>query len=222
MSPDQRNHDSLAGLPFPLILAGPSGAGKTTVCDGLCARPDAHRFLFSVSLTTRSPRVGEKDGVDYGFIARREFEALVEQDQMLEHATVHGELYGTPRVNLEAARAANAHLLLDIDVQGARQVKAAVPEVVTIFLVPPTGGRIVERLQKRRSETPEQLTRRLAGARAELEAAGEFDYLVVNDTLDDAVELVACIVKGEGAASRRLGERGAEYVARIVRELEPF
>ena len=222
MNPSSTSLDSPAGSPFPLILAGPSGAGKTTVRDRLCAGADADRFLFSVSLTTRAPRPGEKEGVDYGFVARPEFEALVERGHMLEHATVHGELYGTPRINLDTARAANAHLLLDIDIQGARQVRTAVPEVVSIFLVPPTGGRIVERLRRRGSETPEQLERRLASARAELEAASEFDYLVVNDELDDAVKLVSCIVCGEGAASRRLREHGADYVARIIRELEPF
>ncbi len=221
MNPGSASPESLACPPFPLILAGPSGAGKTTVRDRLLAGPDADRFLFSVSVTTRAPRPGEKDGVDYGFITRREFEASIERGELLEHATVHGELYGTPRANLDLAVRANAILLLDIDVQGARLVRAAVPGVVSIFLFPPTGGRIVERLRRRASETPEQLSRRLANARVELEAAAEFDYLVVNDELDEAVEEVRGILRSEEAATRRLGTRGTDYAARIIRELEP-
>lgn len=224
---------------FPVVLAGPSGAGKTSVCARLLAEPGS-RYLFSVSMTTRPPRAGERDRVDYRFVSEAEFEALVESGAMLEHATVHGERYGTPRDNLDRARAAGRHLLLDIDVQGARQLRDAVPESVSIFIVPPTADRIVRQLRGRGSETRAQLDRRVAGARAELQAAPAFDYLVVNDRLADAVAAVSAIVSAivsriesagpsagpTGVASERPGRRGGLAAAdrarleRILRELD--
>ena len=205
--------------PFPVILAGPSGAGKTTLRDRLLGEPGSP-YLFSVSMTTRSPRPGEREGVDYRFVSHADFEALATDGALLEHATVHGERYGTPRDNLDRAREAGAHLLLDIDVQGARQVRRAAPEAVSIFIVPPTADRIVRQLRGRGSETPPQLERRLAGARAELEAAAEFDYLVVNDRLEEAVAAVSSVVARHRGPAGRLGAADREYVARIVRELD--
>jgi guanylate kinase len=125
---------------FPVILAGPSGAGKTTVRDRLLADPLGLPFRFSVSMTTRAPREGEVHGVDYRFVDRPRFLELVDAGGMLEHAEVHGELYGTPRENLVEALAEDAFLLLDIDVQGARQLRESTPEAVSIFLVPPSSA----------------------------------------------------------------------------------
>ena len=190
-------------MSFPVILAGPSGAGKTTVRDRLLTEPSDIAFRFSVSMTTRRPREGETDGIDYRFVDRAAFEATVDAGRMLEHAEVHGELYGTPGTNLDAARSEGAFLLLDIDVQGARQLRRAVPETVSIFLLPPTGGRILERLRGRGSETAEQLRRRLASAVDELDAVGEFDYAVINDDLDAAVRAVRSIVVAESCAVGR-------------------
>lgn len=204
--------------PFPVVLAGPSGAGKTTLCARLIAEAGS-RFRFSVSMTTRAPRAGERDAVDYRFVSRPAFEALVERGDMLEFATVHGERYGTPRDNLERACAAGVHLLLEIDVQGARQLREAVPEAVSIFLVPPTAARIVGQLRGRGSETPEQLRARIAAARAELAAAEAFDYLVVNDRLGEAAAAVSSIVARHRGARRRLGAEDRARVARIGREL---
>lgn len=205
---------------FPVILSGPSGAGKTTIRDRLLAEAGRPGFLFSVSMTTRAPRAGERDGVDYRFVSRSRFEALVDDGAMLEYATVHGERYGTPRDNLDRARDAGAHLLLDIDVQGARQVWEAVTEVLSIFIVPPTGERIARQLRGRGSETPEQLRRRLANARSELEAAAGFDRLVVNDRIGEAVAEVSALVAKGLVPGRRLGAAEWRYVKRIIGELD--
>lgn len=205
--------------PFPLILAGPSGAGKTTIRDRILALSGAPPTVFSVSTTTRAPRSGERDGVDYRFVGRETFAELVESGRMLEHAEVHGERYGTPRDNLDRARARGAHLLLDIDVQGARQVRRAVPEAVSVFIVPPSGDRILERLRRRGSETDEQLERRLATARAELAAVAEFDYLVVNDDLDGAVEAIRAVIDAESRAIPRLGAAAERFARRLAGEI---
>ncbi|MYA33370.1 MAG: guanylate kinase [Gemmatimonadales bacterium] len=202
------------------MLSGPSGAGKTTIRDRLLAEPRSPGFLFSVSMTTRAPRARERDGVDYRFVSRSRFEALVDSGAMLEHATVHGERYGTPRENLHRAREGGAHLLLDIDVQGARQVWETVAEVLSIFIVPPTGERIARQLKGRGSESPEQLRHRLANARSELKAAAEFDRLVVNDRIEEAVVEVSARVAEGLAPGRRLGAADRRYVKRIIGELD--
>jgi guanylate kinase len=201
---------------FPVLLAGPSGAGKTSIRDRLLS-DDAPDYLFSVSMTTRAPRTGEVDGADYRFVTRREFGDLVGRGEVLEHAEVHGELYGTPRMNLDAALDAGRHLLLDIDVQGARQVRKAVPETVSIFVVPPSGARVLDRLRGRASETPEQLRRRLESACRELDAVGEFDYLIVNDDLGRAVSEVRAIVTAESRSVRR-ADGWSRSVARSLRD----
>lgn len=205
---------------FPVILAGPSGAGKTTIRDRLLANAASPGFHFSVSMTTRAPRAGERDGADYRFVSRDRFEALVDAGAMLEYATVHGERYGTPRDNLDRAREAGAHLLLDIDVQGARQVWEAVAQVLSIFIVPPTADRIARQLRGRGSESPEQLRRRLTNARSELEAAAEFDRLVVNDRIEDAVAEVSALVAKGLVPDRRLGAAEQRQVKRIIGELD--
>ncbi len=205
---------------FPVILAGPSGAGKTTIRDRLLADAASPGFHFSVSMTTRAPRAGERDGADYRFVSRDRFEALVDAGAMLEYATVHGERYGTPRDNLDRAREAGAHLLLDIDVQGARQVWEAVAQVLSIFIVPPTADRIARQLRGRGSESPEQLRRRLTNARSELEAAAEFDRLVVNDRIEDAVAEVSALVAKGLVPDRRLGAAEQRQVKRIIGELD--
>lgn len=192
---------------FPVILSGPSGAGKTTVRDRVLGSDAGSRaWMFSVSMTTRRPRPGERDGEDYRFVDRGEFERRIDAGEMLEFAEVHGELYGTPRSNLEEAREVGVHLLLDIDVQGARQVRRAVSDVVSIFILPPSGHRVVERLRSRASETEGELRARLENALAELEAIAEFDYVVVNDDLEAAVSAVCAIVAAEETAVRQLAD----------------
>jgi guanylate kinase len=139
---------------------------------------------------------------------------------MLESAEVHGELYGTPRSNLDAARKAAAHLLLDIDVQGARQVRRSVPDVVSIFVLPPTGAHIVQRLRSRASETDTQLRARLESALAELEAMGEFDYVVVNEDRAEATAAVIAIVEAEERAVSQLDEKASARAIELRGEIE--
>lgn len=209
-----------AQVTFPIILSGPSGAGKTTLRDRLLGGASARRFLFSVSMTTRNPRSGETDGGDYRFVDRATFEELVESRGMLEYAVVHGDLYGTPRSNLDAARASGRHLLLDIDVQGARQVRAVVPEAVSIMVLPPSAREMLRRLEGRGSETPEQLSRRYESAVSELDAVGEFGYVVVNESLADALDRVIAIVAAEERSVSRVGAEAEEFARRLKGEIE--
>lgn len=203
---------------FPIVLAGPSGSGKTTVGHALVERRSD--VVFSVSATTREARAGEVDGDDYHFLTRDRFRELVERDAMLEYAEVHGEWYGTPRRNLAVAREADSHLLLDIDVQGARQVRDAVPEVVRVFLLPPSGDRIVERLRGRGTEDEAELRERLRRAEAELAAIGEFDYAMVNDEWRTAVATLDAIITAEEGSIPRLGETAIAWAGDLAREIK--
>ncbi|UCF19334.1 MAG: guanylate kinase [Gemmatimonadota bacterium] len=181
---------------FAVAICAPSGTGKTTVARALTAASDD--LVFSVSATTRAARAGERDGVDYHFVGRGDFEQMIAEDALLEWAEVHGELYGTPRRNLEEAERLGRRLILDIDVQGARQVKSARPDSALIFLLPPSFQAWVERLRRRGSEDEARVRRRLETARAELQAVDEFQYVVVNDRLEEAVARLGAIVAAEG------------------------
>ena len=191
----------------PIVLSGPSGGGKTSVCDGLVRRRTD--VEFSVSVTTRPPRPGEVDGRHYRFVDRVRFERMAEAGELLEWAEVHGEMYGTPRDQLESIREGRT-LLLDIDVQGARDVRRRVPEAVLVFLLPPGAESMLARLRKRGSEDEETLRRRMRTALAELDAVGEFDYAVVNEDLEATVDAVEAILEAERRAVTRLGTGLAE------------
>lgn len=199
---------------FAVAISAPSGTGKTTVMSAIVEKFD--EIVFSVSATTRPIRPGEREGVDYHFVRRDEFESMIRNDEMLEWAEVHGELYGTPRSNLEDAERQGRTLLLDIDVQGARQVVEALSDTVTIFLLPPSFVVLMQRLRERGSEDESRLRRRLETAKNELKCIDEFHYVVVNDRLDDAVDEIRGIV---GAERQRLGRRGPE-IAELCRLLQ--
>jgi len=198
---------------FAVAICAPSGTGKTTVARALVQGGTG--LLFSVSATTRPARAGEQPGVDYHFVGRDEFEAMIERGELLEWAEVHGELYGTPRANLERAERDGKLLILDIDVQGAQQVVAARPDTVTIFLLPPSLGALLERLRNRESEDEVRLRQRLETAQRELERLDAFEYVVVNDRLEETVARVGSII----AAERQRRDRQAEQLAALGRRL---
>jgi guanylate kinase len=193
--------------PFPLILCAPTGTGKTTLARELLRR--RADVAFSVSVTTRPRRPGERDGVDYHFVSEDGFDRMRRAGELLEWARVHRWHYGTPARNLREAAAAGKHLVLDIDVQGARQVKRAVPSAVSVFLLPPSFAAWLARLEARASEDEAERRRRLRTGLSELEAVPEFDFVVVNDRLDDTVAALGAILDAE---SRRVRRRRREVV----------
>jgi guanylate kinase len=172
-----------------IILAGPAGSGKSTIIARLL-KESGLPLRLSVSATTRPPRGSEREGVHYYFWTHEQFEQQVKANAFLEWARVHGQCYGTLRSEVDNYRAKGTGVLLDIDVQGAAQVRAAYPDCVSIFLRTSSWEEYEKRLRKRGTESEEQIARRLATARRELERAGEFDHVVVNDDLDVAV---ACV-----------------------------
>ena len=168
------------------VISGPTAVGKGTVVSRL--RERCPEVWVSLSATTRLPRPGEVDGLDYRFVTDEEFRALIDADALLEWAVVHGcDYYGTPSAPVLDAVAAGRRVILEIDLQGARQVRKSVPDARFVFLAPPDWQTLVARLTGRGTETEEQRQRRLATARVELEAASEFDHVVVNGTLGDTV-----------------------------------
>jgi guanylate kinase len=177
-----------------VVLAGPTAVGKGTVAAHIAQQhPEIH---LSVSATTRAPRPGEVEGRHYYFVDDAEFDRLVADGELLEHATVHNRFrYGTPRAPIEAALAEGKTVLLEIDLQGARQVRDAEPSAMLVFLLPPSWDELVQRLVGRGTEGAEERTRRLRTAKVELAAQGEFDFRVVNDDVDRAAEEVVALTR---------------------------
>lgn len=198
---------------FALVIAAPSGAGKTSLARALVER---HAEIeFSVSATTRPRRTYEKGSHDYHFVDDAEFDRLVAAGELLEWAHVHSRKYGTLRSEVQSRLAGGRVVVLDIDVQGARQVRAALPEAVLVFVLPPSAEELRRRLTKRASEGADERRMRLQTARQELKAAGEFDYIVVNDDFDRAVATLEAIVVAE-----RCRPSHATQVERDVRALD--
>jgi guanylate kinase len=180
-----------------LVLVGPAGVGKGTVVQEILkTQPD---FMLSVSATTRSPRPGEQDGTHYHFVTKNDFEEMISAGQLLEWAQVHGDhYYGTPRSELERAASEAKHLILEIDLQGARQVASKHEDQLQVFLLPPGWDELERRLRNRATETEEQIQTRLSTARQELAAAGEFRHQLVNDSVQGtAAEIVGLVREHE-------------------------
>lgn len=184
-----------------IVVSGPSGTGKGTVCDAW--RKIAKNLGYSVSATTRQPRAGEVDGVNYYFHTKEEFEKMIANDELLEWAEVYGNYYGTPLKKIQEKLAAGEDILLEIDTQGAMKVKAKVPEGLFIYLIPPSLAELEKRIRGRGSETEESLAKRLGAAREEIEIGKQYGYVVVNDEVENAVATIESIRIAERCAVSR-------------------
>jgi len=198
------------------VIAAPSGAGKTSLVRALMERVPELRF--SISYTTRRQRPNEVHGRDYFFVPREEFERMAEAGQFLEHATVFGNSYGTARAQVEQSLTSGQDLILEIDWQGARQIRAALPECCSIFILPPSRAELERRLRGRGTDTEEVIVRRLGEAADDMGHWREFDYVVVNDVFERALDQLSAIVQGRDPPEARrdragLGELAAGLVA---------
>ena len=184
------------------VVSAPSGAGKTTLCREMRLRlPD---LAYSVSVTTRAPRPGEIDNHDFRFVSEPEFQAMLSRGELAEWATVHTNLYGTPAAPLEAALREGRDVLLDIDTQGAAQLRKRYPEAVLIFIVAPSMGELEQRLRERRSDPEREIARRLERARDEVTLWRRYDYLIVNRDVKEAMEQLESIIQAERCRVARL------------------
>lgn len=195
----------VAGLLF--VLSGPSGVGKGAVCRQLLTQYP--QMKLSVSVTTRAPRPGEVEGRSYYFRTRTQFEAMVRDGELLEWASVYGQLYGTPRLPVRDELAEGGDMLLEIDIQGALKVRDALPESILIFIAPPSKQAILERLSGRGSEGPEVIAARMACLDDEMKFLPRYDYAVVNDSLVRAVQKVGAVISAEHNRSARWRGWGA-------------
>lgn len=186
---------------FLLVLSGPSGCGKGTVSKALLDKRDD--IVFSVSATTRKPRIGEEDGKNYFFLDENKFKNMVEENEFLEHAFVHTNYYGTPKEFVFNQIEKGEIVLLEIDVQGALQIKKNYKEAVFIFLLPPTMDELKNRIVKRGTETEEDINRRFENAFKELDFVGEYDFFVVNDKVENAVKDIESIIASEKLRVKR-------------------
>ena len=178
-----------------ILISGPSGTGKGTVCDLL--RQKHPEISYSISATTRQPRPGEQDGVNYYFYTKEKFREMIDQGQLLEWAEVYGNFYGTPKQKVLDRLEAGEDILLEIDTQGALNVMKVMPEGLFIFLLPPSLEELAARLKGRGTETEESLHRRLGAAVDEIKLAAKYRYVVVNDKVEDAQETIANIIEAE-------------------------
>ena len=184
------------------VVSAPSGAGKTTLCREMRLR--LSELAYSVSVTTRPPRPGEIDGTDFRFVTRSQFEDMVRRHEMAEWATVHTNLYGTPAAPLDAALREGRDVLLDIDTQGAAQLRARYPDAVLVFVVAPSMAELEQRLRERRSDAETDIARRLERARQEIALWRRYDYLIVNRDVKEAMEQLESIIQAERCRIARL------------------
>jgi guanylate kinase len=208
------------------IVSAPSGSGKSTLVGRI--RETVPNLEFSISYTTRKPRGAEQNAREYYFVSREEFESMIRRDEFLEHADVFGNYYGTARRFLQKAQENGSDLLLDIDVQGAAQIKSKLPDAVSVFIMPPNRGELEQRLRKRSQDAESVIQRRLEAAAREIENYGKYDYILVNDRLEDSVDALKAILLSE--RQKREGQPDAELLAiaercrleRIRQRLQPI
>ncbi len=196
------------------VVSGPSGVGKTSMIKSIIS--EMEDAIFSVSCTTRPKRPGEVDGEDYFFVSEEEFKRMIEEDAFLEWARVHGYLYGTPRKFVEDTVNKGKDVILDIDVQGALSVKKKVEDAVYIFIAPPSMEDLRERLEKRKTEDKEAMERRLEDARWELQLIEEFDYLIINRDLVEAINDLKSIMRSERLKTARQKEMIEKYRMEVM------
>ena len=188
-----------------IVLSGPSGAGKGTICSRL--RAEMPNLTYSVSMTTRQPRVGEVEGGNYFFRDKEEFEELLKEDAFLEYAKVYDNYYGTPKKHVMDLLDQGKSVLLEIDIQGAMQVKERYSDAIFIYIVPPSLTELSARLRGRATDSEEVIDKRLSLACSELALAHRYDYIVVNDDLDEATEKTASILRAESCKISRNKEK---------------
>ena len=196
------------------VFAAPSGAGKTTLVHAMVAKHPEMRF--SISYTTRKPRKNEADGVDYLFVDDEEFMKLRDQGEMLEYAEVFDHYYATSRSQVEKHLADNRNVILEIDWQGARQVRESMPDCITVFILPPSVEELERRLRDRRTDAPEVIERRLRDALSDMSHWNEFDYVIINDDLDRAVADLESVLAGEGESCSTANVALRRAVTRIT------
>jgi len=199
-----------------IVVSAPSGAGKSTVLSRVLK--EVGQIRFSISHTTRKPRGDEKDGVDYYFVDKPAFESLRDQGKLLESAQVHGHLYGTGLAELERAGREGVDLLLDVDVQGASQVRAKLPDAVTVFILPPSFEELERRLRGRGMDSGTTIKRRLDAAREELGYYGVYDYAIVNDDLETCVEALKCVIRAARNRVSRMEEKARTVLMTFEKE----
>lgn len=199
-----------------IVLSGFSGAGKGTLVKALLKKYDD--YALSISMTTRAPRQGERDGVEYFFTDKEHFEETIAADGLVEYATYCGNYYGTPRAYVEEQMAAGKNVLLEIEIQGALKIKEKFPDSLLIFVTPPSAKELKRRLEGRGTEEPDVIARRLARASEESEGIEAYDYIVINDDLDVCVEELHRLVD----AARRSPIRSQEFIEDIREELKEF
>ncbi len=196
------------------VVAAPSGAGKTTLVRLLLEQePDVH---LSISSTTRAPRVGEQHGREYNFIDMATFKAMIERQEFLEWAEVHGNFYGTSKKWITEQLAAGNDVLLEIDWQGAQQVRACFPEAIGVFILPPSMEVLTERLTGRGTDSADVISRRLAAAQAEMRHVGEFDYVIINDQLAQALDDLRTVVRASRLSFGAQRARHAALFAKMI------
>ena len=216
-SPNATSQASMRGTLF--IVAAPSGAGKSSIVNACLARD--RNICLSVSFTSRPPRPGERDGEHYHFVSAERFEAMIAAGDFFEYAQVHGDWKGTARQSVEPQLAAGRDVLLEIDWQGARQVRAMVPEAVGVFILPPSRAALDERMRKRGQDSEEVMARRLAAAREEMSHYDEFDYVIVNEVFDTAVDEMCAVFTASRLRREAQARRHRDLIAALLREEPP-